>query len=149
MKKLGKCDRSENVWRRLPDSTEKSPVILRKSHSSSTEFNYLTYDLKTKGIGYSVSIELLKILKAKKLCDEFMKFMNHPAYVLGKRFKKPVECESEKSESDEEEKIEKIVKGHFNGGRNNGRFGVDFSKNNRKKFLPKKKTSVNEDTESE
>lgn len=144
MKKLGKCDRSESVWRRLPDSTEKSPVVLRKSHSS-TEFNYLTYDLKTKGIGYSVSSELLKILKAKKLCDEFMKFMNHPGYVLGKRFRKPVECQSETSESDEEEKINKIVKGHFNGRNRNAR--VDF--HSRKKISPKKKNSLSEDNESD
>lgn len=113
LKKLGNCDRSENVWRRLPDLPGPGSPVDKNSDDKS-EWSYLTIDLKTKGLGNSISTELLKILKVKRLCDEFMKFMNHPAYVMSKRFKKPVECESNQSESDEEEKIRKIVVDHFN-----------------------------------
>lgn len=100
-KKMGRCG-NDGVWRRLSGNMQQT------KHADLAKLNYLTYDVKTNGLGYSPSIDLLKIMRIKGLCDEFMKFSYHPGYFLHD-YKKPPECAGGRSDIDEERKISKIV----------------------------------------
>lgn len=125
------------MWRRFSDNSKNRKSI------KSEELSYLTYDLKTNGLGHSPSVELLRILNIKRLCHAYMQFMGHPGYVLEKRYGKPIECEETTSNVEEEEKIKKIMSDHFSDGSRNRKTNKNAS--NREKVSsnkqPLKKTS--------
>lgn len=107
-KKLGRCGQ-DGVWRRrkLIAGAES-----KKSSSSYQELNYLTYDVRNQGVGYSPSNELLRIMRLKGMCDDYMKFMYHPGYFVS-GFRRPPECEgNDRSDANEEAKLERIMQAH-------------------------------------
>lgn len=98
LKKVGRCE--NNVWRRAgPNAGDKKYAQL----------NYLTYDLKGEGIGYSPSLDLIRIMRLKGLCDEYMKFFYHPGYFLS-GIKRPTECDGGRVDKDEEARIDRVRK---------------------------------------
>lgn len=132
-KKAGKCLPAENVWRR---SLGAKPAV-DDGTSPFSQMNYLTYDVKGHGLGYSPAQDTLKILKVKELCGDYMKFMHHPAYYI-KSYKRPFECESNESNLEEEKKVAKIVKDHFSGGEKTSM----NKKTEGKQLKPKKQNNV-------
>lgn len=107
--KVAYCNRNDNLWRRK--SQQKTPPADNGGEQNGDSF--LTYDLKLKCIGFSPASDMLKILKIKGLCDDYMRLFHHPAYYL-KKFNRPFECTSKQAEQDEEKKILKIVNDHRN-----------------------------------
>ncbi|RNA38108.1 hypothetical protein BpHYR1_051264 [Brachionus plicatilis] len=93
LKKTGHCT-DDKIWR------------------NSANENFLTFDAKGLGLGFSPSLKLLTIMKMKGMCDDYMKFMYHPAYYL-KGFLKPEQCTSDVGEKEEEKKINDILDEHF------------------------------------
>lgn len=99
--KMGYCNKNDKIWR-----SGKKPAGNKDSE-------FLTFDAKGKGLGFSPSVNLLKILKLKALCDDYMKYMFHPSY-FNKKFKKPIQCTSKAGEQEEEKKIVNIINSHKN-----------------------------------
>lgn len=113
LKKFGKCEKSENIWRRYHDNNGNKPT---NRVSDISQLNYLTFDIKSNSLGYSPSLDLLKILNVKGFCKDFMSFLYHPGYyslsISKLRFKQPIECSTPmKSDLEDERKVTKIVTG--------------------------------------
>ncbi|CAF0877604.1 unnamed protein product [Brachionus calyciflorus] len=129
LKKVGHCS-EDNIWRQGKKPDDKSEP----------EF-FLTFDAKGQGLGFSPSIKLLKIMKIKGMCDDYMKYLYHPAYYL-KNYKKPEQCTSSSVEKEEEDSIKNILDEHFNKKSTKKNVVNDKKEmRNRKKVIDKKTTS--------
>lgn len=87
VREIGACNKSENVWRRK-EKLKNEPFR-----------SYLTIDAKSLDIGLSPTANFLfKLNEKKSLCEEYLKYFNHPYYWITNSkaglFSKPIECSS-------------------------------------------------------
>lgn len=118
LKKIGRCSH-DNIWR------------------NSENDNFLTFDAKGLGLGFSPSSRLLTLMKIKNLCDDYMKYLFHPGYYL-KNFTKPKQCTSDLGQKEEENKINEILDDHF--GKKSSKTLKNYKKSNQNKKSKKEKS---------
>ena len=75
--------------------------------------SYFTYDARSESLGTVVPQSFYEVLINKTMCDDYMRFLNHPAY-FNQSFKKPVECRAESKEPNQSS-----IKNNSNRSRNN------------------------------
>lgn len=127
LKKTGRCD-DDNIWR------------------NSASNNFLTFDAKGLGLGFSPSPRLLTLMKIKDICDDYMKFLYHPGYYL-KNYAKPDQCISDAGQKEEEKKINEILDEHF--GKKSTTISSKRAKKEKQKNKSKKLKIISDKTTSE